>query len=133
MKIVVSIILLLSTTLLMGQEVYLSPMTENLQTGQKEIINRTISIGEETIVIKTDTDFGYDVQTLKILSKKIKPKTKPPILIYECTSPDGIYPTLLLVPQRKDITEILVIQPSLVTDLDEHYRFYIEVEKITQH
>lgn len=72
MKIVVSIFLFLSTTLIMGQEVYFSPMTENLQTGQKEIIKRTISIGEETIVIKTETDFGYDVQTLKILSKKVK-------------------------------------------------------------
>ncbi|WP_423819199.1 hypothetical protein V5739_00380 [Salinimicrobium sp. TIG7-5_MAKvit] len=126
MKNILLILFYLHTSIILGQEVYFSPMTEYLQTGQKEIINRTISIGEGTIIIKTETDSGYDIQSLKILEKKVKPETIPPIIIYDCTSPDGFYPTLLFVPQRKEVSEILVIQPSLVTGLDEHFRFYIE-------
>lgn len=52
-------------------------MTENLKTGQKEIINRTISIGKEMIVIKTESNTGYDFQTLKILEKKVNQETIP--------------------------------------------------------
>ena len=104
-------------------------MTENLQTGQKEIINRTITIGKETIIIKTQTSDGLDIQTLKILEKKVNQETIPPIVIYDCTSPDGAYPTLLFIPQREKITEILIIQPSIVDGRDEHFRFYIEAEE----
>ena len=129
MKFTPLLFLLLMSFNILGQEIYFSPMTEYLQTGQKEIINRTISIGEGTIIIKTETDSGYDIQTLKVLEKKVKHETTPPIIIYDCTSPDGFYPTLLFVPQRKEILEILVIQPSLVTGLDEHYRFHIAVNE----
>ena len=60
-----------------GQETYFSPLTENLKTGEKEIINRTITIQQSAIIIKTDTDNGYDIQTLKILEKEIENDTNP--------------------------------------------------------
>ena len=129
MKFILPIIFLFYTSFCLGQEIYHSPMTENLQTGQKEIIKRTITIGEETIVIKTKTPEGLDVQTLKIIKKKVNQETIPPIVIYDCTSPDGVYPTLIFIPQREIISEILVIQPSLVDGNDEHFRFYIEDEE----
>lgn len=109
-----------------GQETYFSPLTENLKTGEKEIINRTITIQQSAIIIKTDTDNGYDIQTLKILEKEIENDTNPSTAIYDCTSPDGVYPTTILIPQKSIISEILVIQPSLVSDTDEHFRFHIE-------
>jgi len=56
-------------------------------------------------------------------------ETNPPILIYDCTSPDGVCPTLIFIPQRKIITEILAIQPSLVDGSDEHFRFHIETRE----
>ncbi len=129
MKIILPIVIFLYTSFLLGQEVYYSPVTENLQTGEKKIISRKISIGTQTIVIKTDTDSGYDIQTLKILEKKVNQETSPSIIIYDCTSPDGVYPTLIFIPQRKIITEILAIQPSLVDGSEEHFRFYIESEE----
>jgi len=129
MKFILPIIFLFYTSFCLGQEIYHSPMTENLQTGQKEIIKRTITIGEETIVIKSETPVGLDIQTLKILEKKVNQEPIPPIIIYDCISPDGIYPTLLFIPQRKSISEILIIQPSIVDGSDEHFRFYIDKEE----
>lgn len=126
MKIVLAFIILFYTSSFLGQDTYYSPMTENLETGQKEIINRKISIGEETIVIQTETPEGSDVQTLKILKKRVNQETTPPITIYDCISSDGIYPSLLFVPQRKIPTEILIIQPSFTDDSDDHFRFYID-------
>ncbi len=109
-----------------GQKVYFSPLTENLQTGQKELINRTIAIDEGSIIIKTEIEEGFDIQVLKMLEREFKRETNPPILIYDCISPDGVYPTIIFIPQRKIITEILAIQPSLVDGSDEHFRFHIE-------
>lgn len=109
-----------------GQETYFSPLTENLKTGEVERINRTITIQQNAIIIKTDTDDGYDIQTLKILEKEIEKETKPSTAIYDCTSPDGVYPTTILIPQKSIISEILVIQPSLIEDSDENFRFHIE-------
>ena len=132
MKNIILIIFFLSLNAF-GQEVYFSPLTENLQTGQKELINRTITIDAGSIIIRTETKEGIDIQGLKILERKLNRETNPPILIYDCTSPDGVYPTLIFIPQRKIITEILAIQPSLVDGSDEHFRFYIETaENLSQ-
>ncbi|WP_034917697.1 hypothetical protein [Gillisia sp. CAL575] len=128
MKIVLAFIILFYTSSFLGQDIYYSPMTENLESGEKSIINRTITIEQETILIKTETNFGYDLQTLKILSKELK-QTIPPIMIYNCSSPDGVYPTILFIPQRKVTTEILIIQPSFTDDSDDHFRFYIDAEE----
>ena len=128
MKNIILIIFFLSLNAF-GQEVYFSPLTENLQTGQKELINRTITIDAGSIIIKTVTEDGVDIQGLKILERKLNRETNPPILIYDCTSSDGVYPTLIFIPQRKIITEILAIQPSLVDGSDEHFRFHIETRE----
>lgn len=129
MKYSILIISFFISSLCSGQEIYFSPLTENLQTGNKESVNRTITIGQGQIIIKTEMNVGYDIQELKILEKKLNQETSPPILIYDCTSPDGVYPTLIFIPQRKIITEILAIQPSLVDGSDEHFRFHIETKE----
>jgi len=128
MKNIILIIFLLSLNAF-GQEVYFSPLTENLQTGQKELINRTITIDAGSIIIRTEIEKGIDIQVLKILERKLNRETSPPILNYDCTSPDEVYPTLIFIPQRKIITEILAIQPSLVDGSDEHFRFHIETKE----
>ena len=133
MKTLVSIFILLLSFNVSGQETYFSPLTEHLKTGQKEQINRTIQIDEGLITIKTELTEGYDIQTLKILEKKLNSETNPPILIYDCTSPDGVYPTLLFIPQGEIISEILIIQPSIVDGTDDHFRLHIETrEKLSQ-
>lgn len=129
MKIVLAFIILFYTSSFLGQDIYYSPMTENLESGEKLIINRIITIEHETIVIKTETKSKNDLQTLKILSKELK-QTIPPIMIYNCTSPDEVYPTVLFIPQRKVTTEILIIQPSFTNDSDDHFRFYIDTDRI---
>lgn len=132
MKNIILIIFLFSLNAI-GQEVYFSPLTENLQTGQKELINRTITIDAGSIIIKTEAEEGVDIQVLKILERKFNRDTNPPILIYDCTSPDGIYPTIILIPQRKITAEILAIQPSLIDGLDEQFRFHIEIKENLSH
>lgn len=104
-------------------------MTENLKTGEKELINRTIHIGNGIILIKTHTPEGLDVQTLKVVEKKVNQETQPPIIIYDCTSADDVYPTRIFIPLQEQISEILVIQPSLIDGSDEHFRFYIEAKE----
>ena len=126
MKSLITFLLILISYNASGQEVYFSPLTEHLKTSQKELINRTITIDKDLITIKTEIPEGYDIQTLKILEKKLNSETNPPILIYDCTSPDGVYPTLLFIPQREIISEILIIQPSLIDGTDEHFSFHLE-------
>lgn len=133
MKIILSILIFILSFNVSGQEIYFSPLTEHLKTGHKELINRTIQIDKGSIIIKTEIPEGYDIQTLKILMKKLNSETNPPILIYDCTSPDGIYPTLLFIPQRELISEILIIQPSLLDGTDEHLRFHLETRESIFH
>ncbi|MDT0685580.1 hypothetical protein [Autumnicola psychrophila] len=76
-------------------------MTEYLNTGEKELINRTINIDENFIQIKTQTENGVDIQVLKIVESKLNRETKPPTIIYDCTSPDGVYPTTYLFLKKK--------------------------------
>ena len=134
MKTIFSILLLILSYNVTGQEIYYSPLTEHLKTGQKELINRTITIDKDVITIKTAISEGYDIQTLKIVEKQLNNDTNPPLLIYDCTSPDGIYPTILFIPQREIISEILIIQPSfLIEGEQEHFSFHLETrQKILQ-
>ena len=125
MKFTSLVLILLISFNVIGQETYFSPMTEYLNTGEKEWINRTITIEEDFIQIKTQIESGFDIQVLKILSKRLNQDTNPPILIYDCTSTDGVYPTLIFIPQREIVTEIIAIQPSLVDGSDENYRFHL--------
>ena len=85
MRTLVSIFIFLLSYNVSGQETYFSPLTEHLKTGQKELINRTITIEEGSIIIKTEITEGYDIQTLKILDKKLNRETNPPMLIFDCT------------------------------------------------
>ena len=113
------------------EELELAP--EHLKTGVREVIDRTITIDKDLITIKTAIPEGYDIQTLKIVEKHLNNETIPPIVIYDCTSPDGVYPTLLFIPQREIISEILIIQPSLIDGKEEQFSFHLETRNSNTH
>lgn len=128
MKYSTLILLFFFTSFVYGQDSYNSWKTENLKSGESELINRTITIEKNRIIIRTEVKEGYDIQTLKVLNMRLNEETNPPTLIYACSSLDEVYPSLILIPQRKIITEILITQPSLANGSDEHFRFYIDTK-----
>lgn len=110
-----------------SQTTYTSPYTENLTNQQLEQINRTITIGDKFIVIKTDIDsITSDLQQLEI---KEVTRTRDMFgfnITYNCSSYDGRYPSKIKFYIAEKIHEIHLIQPVIDGDGNERYRFLID-------
>jgi len=128
MKQLLVIIGILMVSLVYGQTVYTSPLTENFNTQQIERVSRTITIGDKFIVIETTIDDNSsDIQQLEIKSIEHNIDDISGNSVYHCTSYDGVYPTLIIVYKEPDdsVQEIRAIQPLKDGSGDETFRFLL--------
>lgn len=127
MKYLITILFTLLISLGYSQTYFESPITENLTTQQVEQIDRTITIGDKFIVIKTVIDsISFDIQQLKINKIMEKVDNFGPNITYHCTSYDGRHPTTVIIYTEEKINEIHLIQPISNTEYIERYRFLID-------
>lgn len=96
-----------------GQQVFTSPFTQHLPSGQVEEIQRTIMMNDEKIVITTITEDGKDIQTLMVQEQEQNFDNHGSNVVYSCTSKDGKYPTLFILYNDTDAPHITVLQPSI--------------------
>lgn len=120
------IIVFLISDLGWTQEVYISPYSLHVPTGIVEHIPRVINLSEKLIQIESEAGNDLiDVQTMVILSKKVNYDDFTSYRIYECSSEDGLYPSLVIIEENP--AYIRVIQPSRFTGEEEEYRLFLEV------
>ncbi len=127
MKYLITILFGLIASLGYSQTHFVSPVTENLSNQQVEQINRTITIGEKFVVLKTVIDDSTsDIQQLEIKEiTKMRDKFGFNIT-YRCSSYDGLYPSQVKVYLEEKIKEIHLIQPVINGEGNERYRFLID-------
>lgn len=108
------------------QEVYNSSHSLHVPTGIVEQIPRVITVGEKQIQIESEAGIDLvDVQTLVIISEELNFDDFTSFRVYQCTSEDGIYPSLVIIEENP--TYISVKQPSRLTGEEEEYRLYLEI------
>lgn len=120
------IILIFLSNLGFTQEVYKSSHSLHVPTGIVENISRVITVGEKQIQIESDAGNDLiDVQTMVILSKELNYDDFTSFKVYQCTSEDGIYPSLVIIEENP--VYISVVQPNRISGEEEVYRLFLEV------
>lgn len=108
------------------QEVYKSSHSLHVPSGIVETIQRVITVREKKIIIESDAGNDLvDVQTLVIKSEELNFDDFTSFWVYQCTSEDGIYPSLVIIEEAP--AYISVFQPNKVSGEDEEYRLFLEV------
>jgi hypothetical protein len=126
MKTILLIILFSSTFHFWGQKVYTSPFSVHQTTQIVEKIPRTIIITDSQITIESIINERMtDIQIMIIRTKEVSYDNNTKSDVYQCTSPDGVYPSTVIIEENPGY--ITVIQPSLIADQMEEYRLMLEI------
>lgn len=109
-----------------GQQIFYSPYSIHIPTGTTETISRVIKIDNNQIRIESDAVNDLtDIQILVIQSKVINRDDYISFTIYQCTSEDGVYPSVVIIEENPSF--ITVIQPRSINPLDgEEFRLVLE-------
>ena len=122
-----AIIFILLSNLGFSQEVFRSSHSLHVPSGIVEHIPRVITVGKKQILIESEAGNDLvDVQTMVILSEELNYDDFTSFKVYQCTSEDGIYPSLVIIEENP--AYISVIQPSRFTGEEEEYRLILEVD-----
>jgi len=83
-----------------GQQILYSPYSIYVPTGTIETISRVIKIDYNQIRIESDAGKGLtDIQIMIIQSKEINSSDYINSTVYNCTSEDGKYPTVVIIEE----------------------------------
>ena len=111
-----------------AQDVFHSPYSLHVPTGIVEHIPRIIKISEKYIQIESEAGNDMiDVQRMVILSRELNYDDYTSFHVYQCTSEDGIYPSLVIIEENPEY--ISVIQPNRFSWEEEEYRLFLHVLK----
>jgi hypothetical protein len=127
MKTILLIILFVSTVhSSWGQKVYTSPFSVHQTTQIVERIPRTITITDSQITIESIINKRMtDIQIMIIQTKEVSYENNIKSDVYQCTSPDGMYPSTVIIEENPG--HITVLQPSLNEGQMEEYRLMLEI------
>jgi len=109
-----------------GQKIFYSPYSIHIPTGSTETIYRVIKIDNNQIRIESDAGNGLtDIQIMIIHSKVINTDDYISFTVYQCTSENGVYPSVVIIEEYPSF--ITVIQPRSINPLDgEEFRLVLE-------
>lgn len=125
MSLKIFILLLFISATGFGQSLFHSPYTQHwptIFTTEYEEIDRSISIGNEEIIIVSETATGKEIQTYLIEDIKVNSDH----ITYQCSSRDGNYPARLVIPLQKEIRRIDLYQYSRKLREEIQTRFLID-------
>ncbi len=126
MKTILLIILFVFTFNSWGQKVYKSPYSIHQPTQTVENFPRTITITDAQITIESIVNERMtDIQIMIIRTKEVSYDNNTKSDVYQCTSPDGVYPSTVIIEENPGY--ITVIQPSQNEDQLEEYRLMLEI------
>jgi hypothetical protein len=109
-----------------GQQIFYSPYSIHIPTGSSETIYRVIKIDNNQIRIESYAGNGLtDIQIMVIHSKVINIDDYISFTVYQCTSENGVYPSVVIIEEYPSF--ITVIQPRSINPLDgEEFRLVLE-------
>lgn len=108
-----------------GQSLFHSPYTQHwptLFTTEYEEIDRSISIGNEEIVIVSEIPTGKEIETYLIEDIEVNSDN----ITYQCKSREGNYPARLVIPLQKEIRRLDLYQFSRELGEEVQTRFLID-------
>lgn len=125
MKLKLFLLLLFATASGFAQSLFHSPYTQHwptIFTTEYQEIDRSISIGNEEIIIVSESATGKEIQTYLIENIEINTNN----IAYLCKSRDGNSVARLVLPLKKEITRIDLYQYSPQLGEEIQTRFLID-------
>lgn len=119
------LLLLLITASGYGQSLFHSPYTQHwpsIFTTEYEEIDRSISIGNEEIIIISESATGKEIKTYLIEDIEVNSDN----ITYQIKSRDGNFPARLVIPLQKEIRRMDLYQHSRKLGEEVQTRFLID-------
>lgn len=119
-------VVLFSSSISWGQEIFTSPLTQYFPSGEIKEIHRKLIFTEDEITLSTSTSEGRDFQ--RFLIKDIDQQEYQNFgqcSFYYCTSLDEKFKTIFIIPHTKKIEVIDIIQPKQQMSPHRHFRLHI--------